>query len=135
MEAVERIEKTWVNVVELKHPLADYIFMHAPAHNMAILIEFVRGVPYGRIYMGTAKLSVETLLHLLEARRRRKRSEDLCLVKRGNVVYVYLPERGYAAKFVNSELEYDIPDVNDYNESIYPLEDVAIFEKLKEICK
>jgi len=135
MEVVEKVEKTWAEVLELSHPLANYFFAYLPVYNMAVLVEYVHGVPYGRLHIGKINLSVETLSTLLKARKRKRKAEDLCITERGNTTYVYLPERAYLVKFVNNELDYDVPDVNDYNENIYPLEDVAVIEYLKEKCK
>jgi len=137
MEVAEdlKVERTWAEVIELRHPLADYLFAYMPTHNMAIIIELVHGVPYGNIYTGTVELSAESLLTLLEAKRERKRREDVCIAKHSNVIYLYLPERGYFAKFTDGELEYDIGDVSEFHESIYPLEDVVVVDELKQICK
>jgi len=136
MEIAEvKVEKTWAKVVELKHPLADYLIAYVPPHNMAITIEFVHGVPHGYVHFGKAILSTETLLTLAEAKRKKKKTEDVCIAKRNNIVYVYLPERKYVAKFVDGRLEYDIPDTENYRGDIYPLEDVAAIEELKEVCK
>jgi len=132
---VEKVEKTWAEVLELSHPLADYFFAHLPVHNMAILIEYVHGVPYGRLHASTVNLSVETLSTILKARKKRKKTEDLCIARRGNTTYVYFPERSYVIKFTDNELEYDILDADDYNENMYPLEDVITIERLKEKCK
>jgi len=137
MEVAEdlKVEKTWAETLELRHPLADYLFAYLPVYNKAILIEFVHGVPYGRLHIGKASISVETLSTMLKARKRRRKTEDVCIAKRDNITYIYLPERSYVVKFIDNELDYDIPDVDDYNESIYPLEDVTAIEYLKERCK
>jgi len=135
MEVVEKVEKTWAEVVELKHPLADYLVLHLPVYNMAVLVEYVHGVPYGAISFGKVTLSAETLSVIAEAKRKRKKTEDVCIAKRDNIVYVYLPERKHLVKFVDGKLEYDISDTENYRDDIYPLEDVVIVEKLKEICK
>jgi len=137
MEVVEnlKVEKTWAKVVELVHPLANYIVAYVPPYDMVITIEFVYGVPYGVVSFGKAALSAETLSTIAEAKRKKKKTEDACIVRRNNVIYIYLPKRRYFAKFVNGELEYDIPDAENYRNDIYPLDDIAVLERVKEICK
>lgn len=136
MEVAEvKVEEAWAKVVELEHPLADFLIAYAPSLNMAIVIEYAHGVPYGHIYAGKVTLLAETLSTLVEAKRRRKAAEDLCIVRRDGNTYIYLPERRYFAKFNNGELEYDIPNTSNYRNDIYPLEDVAVVESVKEICE
>jgi len=136
MEVTEelKVERTWAEVIELRHPLADYFFAFLPVHYMAVIIEFVHGVPYGK-YVSKVELSAETLLRLLEARKRRRGKEDVCIARRGNITYIYLPRRRYLAKFTGTELEYDIPDAYNYYRELYPVEDVENIETIKEMCK
>jgi len=70
MEVVEdlKVEKTWANVVELKHPLADYLIAYIPPRNMAIIIEFVHGVPYGyKVILSTSSIQRPRAAWLLQS--------------------------------------------------------------------
>jgi len=84
---------------------------------------------------GKLELPLQDFIILLDARRVKRKVEEVCVATFGDATYVYLPERKYLAKFTGSELEYDIPDLDNYYTGLYSVEDVNNIEEIKEACR
>jgi len=128
------VERLKAKIVKYCHPWGD--FMTITTARMLVFMEYPQGVPHGYIATLEGKIALPAwdFSIFLEARITEKVHADICIAKKGNVTYVYVPYSGYLMRFVDFELEYDVKDADNYYESIYPREVVDDIEQVKEGC-
>jgi len=124
-----KLGKTWAETITLTSSSAAYFYAYIPAYGMTIVIEFTGGSSRGHIYTNAVRLPPETLLTLLEAKKKIRR-EDVCVARNGNTTYLLFTKSKYFAKFVDNKLEYDIRGVSEAHESLH-----AVLRELKRVCK
>jgi len=113
------IRKVYAEVLEFRYPWTDFTVIHMLPDCLAF-IDTPQGVPYGRLSCnGNIELPIQDFITLLNAKKVKRSEESACIAKRGNAAYVYWPRRQYLAKFIDGELEFDIPDVSEYYEGLF----------------
>jgi len=59
----------------------------------------------------------------------------VCIGNKGNITYLYLVQRRQLFKFVDGKVEFEIENVDDYNDILATPEKVSDIEEIKEKCQ
>jgi len=130
---IDRIRAT---VSKYRHKWADFTIIDAgiPFNYVAVIVRDLGG-PDGVLTRGNMlKIWTNALLLLLESKLVEKADKFVCFGNYGNTTYVYIPEEEYIAKFVGSELEYEVKSEEDYDDAVYSYEDMDNIEAIKRAC-
>jgi len=131
------VEKVKAEIIEFRHPWAEFIIVHPyPAYHRVFVIDYPQGLPYGWISRDNKiSLPVQDFVILLDAKLTKRGVEEVCIGNKGDVTYLYLVQRKRLFKFVNGEVEFEIKNVDDYNNALATLEEVNDIEEIKEKCQ